>query len=304
MPDSVVTAVFIFSAVLILIALLGGKFKIFGSEISEPVSNPLLRLIAGAVGALLLVLVLDLQAPFGINIFGDRQAAPQPKPPNPEFPSIHLPFIEPTEEISWSNSARELGGNVGQDFQFKCPEGGAIGRVYGTDIYTSSSSVCSAAVHAGIINAKDGGKVTIRSLGTQDFFNGTTRNGVQSLRYGQYSGSFTFLDARNRKPIAVEQVQIIAWNDTAAGIRSRLDQEFEYMCPEGGSVSRVYGTDIYMSSSSICSAAVHAGVISARDGGRIKIQILGPQEFFNGVERNGVSSIKYGKYGSSFIFIE
>ena len=205
-------------------------------------------------------------------------------------------------EISWSNSARNLEGNVGQDFKFKCPEGGTIGRVYGTDIYTSGSSVCSAAVHAGIISAKDGGKVTIRSLGAQDFFNGTTRNGVQSLRYGQYRGSFTFLDAR--KPIAVEQIQIITWNDNASGIRSRLDQEFEYMCPEGGNISRVYGTDIYTSGSSICGAAVHAGVINARDGGRVKIQILGLQEFFNGTERNGVSSLKYGQYGSSFIFIE
>lgn len=299
MPDSVVIAVFIFGAVLILIALSGGKFEIFGSKISESVSNPLLRLIAGAIGTFLLVIALDLQAPFSLNIFGDKQSVSQPEQPNSEAFGINIPFVQPTEEISWGDSARNIEGNVGQDFKFECSEGGTIGRVYGTDIYTSGSSICSAAVHAGIISAKGGGKVTIRSLGTQDFFNGTTRNGVQSLPYGPYSGSFTFLDGR--KPIAVEQVQIIAWNDTASGIRARLNQEFEYMCPEGGEISRVYGSDIYTSGSSICSAAVHAGVINARDGGRVKIQILGPQEFFNGTERNGVSSIKYGQYDSSFI---
>ena len=108
----------------------------------------------------------------------------------------------------------------------------------------------------------------------------------------------------SRKPIAVEQIQIIAWNENASKIRARLDQAFEYSCPEAGTISRVYGTDIYTSGSSICSAAVHAGIINARDGGRVKIQILGPQDFFNGTERNGVNSLKYGKYDSSFIFIE
>ena len=126
--------------------------------------------------------------------------------------------------------------------------------------------------------------------------------GWRVLGYGQYGGSFTFLD--NRKPIAIEQIQIIAWNDSASRVRSRLGQDFEYMCPEGGTISRVYGTDIYTSSSSICSAGVHAGVINARDGGRVRIQILGAQEFFNGTERNGVSTLKYGNYGTSFIFIE
>ena len=91
MPDSLVIAVFIFGAVLILIALSGGKFKIFGSEVSESVSNPLLRIIAGTVGALLLVLALDLQAPFGINIFGSSPSAPQS---NSDASSISLPFTE------------------------------------------------------------------------------------------------------------------------------------------------------------------------------------------------------------------
>ncbi|MGF1523726.1 MAG: LCCL domain-containing protein [Leptolyngbyaceae cyanobacterium] len=302
MPHSLVIAVFVFGAVLILLALSGGKFKIFGSEISESVSNPLLRIIAGVVGTFLLVLALDLQAPFGINIFGGEQPAPQSQQPNPDSPGINLPFVEQTEEISWRDSARDLAGSVGQDFKFKCPEGGTISRVYGTDIYTSSSSVCSAAVHAGLIDTKSGGNIKIRSLGAQSFFNGTTRNGVQSQGYGQYDGSFTFLDGRS--PIATEQIQLISWNDSASGVRARLEQEFEYMCPEGGNISRVYGTDIYTSTSSICSAAVHAGVINARDGGRVKIQILGPQKFFNGTERNGISSLKYGEYNSAFLFIE
>lgn len=301
MPDSIANAAFIFSAILILIALLGGKFKIFGSEISDTVSNPLLRFVAFAIGSFLLVLVLDIQAPFG-NILGGKASSPPVAQPDSDSPSFTIPFVEPVEEISWSDTARQFSANVDQDFRLRCPEGGTIGNIYGTDIYTSGSSICSAAVHAGIINAKDGGIVKIRSLGSQDFFNGTARNGVTSGRYGSDGGSFTFIDSR--RPIATEQIQILEWSDTASNIRGRLDQDFEYRCPENGDIARVYGTDIYTSSSSICSAAVHSGVISARDGGNVKIQVLGPQAFFNGTDRNGVVSQKYREYGSSFVFIE
>ncbi len=301
MPDSIANAVFIFSAILILIALLGGKFKIFGSEISETVSNPLLRFVAFAIGSFLLVLVLDIQMPFG-NIFGDKASNLPVTQPDSESPGFSIPFVEPVEEIEWSDTAREFTGNVDQDFKLRCPEGGTIVTVYGTDIYTAGSSVCSAAVHAGIINAKEGGTVKIRSLGSQDFFNGTARNGVTSRRYGSYDGSFTFLDPR--KPITTEQIQILEWSDTASNIRGRLDQDFEYRCPENGNIERVYGTDVYTSLSSICTAAVHAGLISAREGGNVKIQIVGPQKFFNGTDRNGVVSGKYGEYGSGFVFVE
>lgn len=302
MPDSIATAAFIFSAVLILIALLGGKFKIFGSEISESVSNPFIRFIAFTIGTFLLVLVLDIQAPFGLDIIGTSADTQQDERNEPAETGFSLPFRDPIEEINWDDTASAIKGNVDQDFRFRCPEGGTINRVYGTDIYTADSSICSAAVHAGVITAKDGGKVTVRVLGSQSFFNGVLRNGVTSRRYGNYDSSYTFIEAR--QPLAVEQTQILSWDDTAANISGRLDQDFEFMCPENGTIGRVTGTDIYTTGSSICSAAVHAGVISARDGGRIKLQILGPQDFFNGTDRNGITSRKYGDYDSSFVFIE
>lgn len=298
---SIVTALFIFSAVLILIALLGGSFKIFGSEIPG-VSNPGIRFLAFFIGAFLLALVLDIQAPFGLNIFGDKAPTTQVNQPKSESPGLSFPFGAPIEEISWRDSASSVSANVGQDFKYKCPESGTISQIYGTDIYTSGSSICSAAVHAGIIGAKNGGNVKIRSLGPQDFFNAAIRNEVSSRRYGPYSGSFTLFDSG--KPLATEQVQVLAWSDTATNVKANLGQDFEYVCPENGTIGRVTGTDIYGPGSSICSSAVHAGIISAREGGNVKIQILGPQEFFNGTDRNAVVSAKYGAYGSSFTFID
>ena len=302
MPDSIATAAFIFSAVLILIALLGGKFKIFGSEISESVSNPFIRFIAFAIGAFLLVLVLEIQAPFGLDLFGTPTATQQNGRSDSVGTGLSIPFREPIEEIGWNDTASAIRGNVDQDFRFRCPEGGTINTIYGTDIYTSGSSICSAAVHAGVITAKDGGKVTVRVLGSQDFFNGVLRNGVTSRRYGNYGSSYTFVEAR--KPLATEQIQILSWGDSASNIRGRLGQDFEFICPENGTIDSVTGTDIYTTSSSICSAAVHAGAISARDGGKVSLQILGSQDFFNGTERNGVASRRYGDYNSSFVFIE
>ncbi|MGF1604210.1 MAG: LCCL domain-containing protein [Thermosynechococcaceae cyanobacterium] len=105
-------------------------------------------------------------------------------------------------------------------------------------------------------------------------------------------------------PVADQQVQIIDWNDTARDLDGKLDQEFIYQCPAKGTIYKVWGTDIYTSSSSICSAAVHAGSISAKDGGEVQIKIRPGQEFYNGSARNGVTSDRFSRYRWSFQIIQ
>ena len=56
MPDNLRIGVFAFGGVLTLIALLGGNFKLFGTEVSSSVSNPILRFVALVLGALLVAL--------------------------------------------------------------------------------------------------------------------------------------------------------------------------------------------------------------------------------------------------------
>ncbi len=41
---------------------------------------------------------------------------------------------------------------------------------------------------------QDGGRVAIRIRLGAEFYNGTTRNGITSKRYGSYSGSFMFIN--------------------------------------------------------------------------------------------------------------
>jgi hypothetical protein len=55
MPDNLKIAAFVFGAILVLIAFLGGNFKVFGAEIAPSVPHPVLRFVAGFLGAILLV---------------------------------------------------------------------------------------------------------------------------------------------------------------------------------------------------------------------------------------------------------
>ncbi len=73
------------------------------------------------------------------------------------------------------------------------PEAMKAGAVWGTDLYTDDSSVCRAAVHAGVITAS-GGKVTVYPYVGQDSYNGSERSGVYWSDYGAFPGSFGFND--------------------------------------------------------------------------------------------------------------
>jgi hypothetical protein len=58
------------------------------------------------------------------------------------------------------------------------------------------------------------------------------------------------------------------WSAHAGSLRDRIGERFTFVCPPNGTLSlRVWGTDVYTYDSSICSAAVHAGVITVAGGG-------------------------------------
>ena len=75
---------------------------------------------------------------------------------------------------------------------YACSPGGEFGTVWGTDVYTDDSSICTAGVHAGKITREQGGVVIVRVKPGQPVYVGTTRNGVTSSDYGEWSGSFVF----------------------------------------------------------------------------------------------------------------
>lgn len=70
-----------------------------------------------------------------------------------------------------------------------CPAGCDLGSVWGTDIYTDDSSICTAAVHSGAITL-DGGLIRVEYTEGQESYEGTERNGVRTSDWGSWGGSF------------------------------------------------------------------------------------------------------------------
>ncbi len=79
-----------------------------------------------------------------------------------------------------------------EDFRVRCAPNGRFHPVAGSGPYEVSSSVCTAAVHAGVITREQGGMVTIRMVDTGGPMDGSTANGVTTEPTGNPRGFFDF----------------------------------------------------------------------------------------------------------------
>jgi hypothetical protein len=78
-----------------------------------------------------------------------------------------------------------------------CPQNVSITTVWGEpSSYTDDSDICTAAVHAGIIAAAAGGLISVTPRPGQDSYQGSTANGVTTLPYGSWTGSYTIAEAK------------------------------------------------------------------------------------------------------------
>lgn len=118
-----------------------------------------------------------------------------PLPWAPALASGALAPAPAVHEIDWRSSPLDLNlrGFNGERFRFYCSPGKPLpGQVIGSGPYTDGSSICAAAVHAGVIRAASGGFVTIELRPGRTRYTGSLRNYVQSEAYEPYwSGSFT-----------------------------------------------------------------------------------------------------------------
>jgi hypothetical protein len=101
---------------------------------------------------------------------------------------------EEAPDVEWGTNASQYRGQDGLRVAFDCPpnETGATHTVWGTDTYTDDTSVCMAAVHAGLITPEEGGRVVIEIAPGEESYTGSEANGVTSLDYGAWDGSYTF----------------------------------------------------------------------------------------------------------------
>ncbi|NXP52379.1 VITRN protein, partial [Heliornis fulica] len=96
----------------------------------------------------------------------------------------------------------KAGKIINPEFIAKCPPGcqDVKYRVYGTDIYASFSSVCSAAIHSGIID-NTGGKILVQKVAGHSGYRGTFSNGIRSLSLPRWRESFLVSEGKPKKGV-------------------------------------------------------------------------------------------------------
>lgn len=103
---------------------------------------------------------------------------------------------EASAATTWTATAAEHRDEVGRVFTVVCPSGGQIAEVWGTDLYTDDSSICTAAAHAGLITLEDGGEVTFEIRGGASGYRGSFRNGITTGELGAWENAFAFVKTK------------------------------------------------------------------------------------------------------------
>lgn len=204
----------------------------------------------------------------------------------------------------WSADARQWRGNNYTRYVYGCPPGGGPQTVWGSGVYTDDSSVCTAAVHAGVIGFTRGGTVTIEIRPGQSSYTASTRNSVTTRDYGAWGGSFVVIGGRTT--VCGPSHACIGgggWTADARHLRSRIGERFTFTCPPGGPARTVWGTGLYTDDSSACTAGVHAGKISLARGGTVLVEMRPGQPSYSGSTRNGITSRSYGTWPGSFFVV-
>ena len=167
------------------------------------------------------------------------------------------------------------------------------GEVWGTDVYTSDSSICRAALHAGVV-PRLGGPVTVVPESGRSAYPGTTRLGIASYNFGPYESSFrfggqalAFVPPASAAPVAAQQCpdDFVAFQDDPAPLVC--------LCPvEAMRRGSLWGTDVYTADSSICQAALHAGLLT-RLGGQVSVTGEPGRRSYAGTTRNGQTFVQF-----------
>src|SRR5437588_1896847 len=130
-------------------------------------------------------------------------------------PSTSVPPASVTSgtPTTWEAKATSLNGAVGQTFTLACSPGGTAHSVWGSDVYTADSSVCTAAVHSGLITFQQGGTVTIELRPGRSIYGASERNGVTTSDFGAWQSSFVFKTPNTEEIVrAAEEQTPVLWS--------------------------------------------------------------------------------------------
>lgn len=175
----------------------------------------------------------------------------------------------------------------------QCPAPATTGTVWGTYYYTDDSRLCSAAVHAGAIPAS-GGAISVRAAPGRDYYTASSANGIASNSYGRWARSIVF-DRVQSAEAALGNIPICGGTFDGHGGAAGPPVCRCLTIPSGS----IWGSGPYTSDSSICRAALHAGVISG-SGGVVRVMAAPGQKEYRGSTANGVTTSGWGSYPRSF----
>ena len=142
-------------------------------------------------------------------------------------------------EIGWKSRLSSMGlnkaENIGKTYDFYCqpaPEKLNHAPIWGTNIYTSNSGICSTAVHSGMISPA-GGMISIEVLEGQEFYTGSVKHEITSEDHISTNFSFTFvgepvaidvpkqLNQSQRRPSTIERVMV---NSVQHGLERSIEK--------------------------------------------------------------------------------
>uniref|UniRef100_A0A8C6SX00 Cysteine-rich secretory protein LCCL domain containing 2 n=1 Tax=Neogobius melanostomus TaxID=47308 RepID=A0A8C6SX00_9GOBI len=172
--------------------------------------------------------------------------------------------------------------------RFKCPANclNKKGKVYGTIFMI----ICRAALNFGVID-NNGGLIDVTRMDKFPFFVKSTKNGVETLSKYKPGNAFVVAKVQELSADCYTTVAEICPYKKPNSHCPRISCPAE--CKNQPSYwSPVIGNTIYADNSSICKAAIHAGVIRP-DGGVVDILSLNKRKNYIGVLKNGIQSERY-----------
>lgn len=199
-------------------------------------------------------------------------------------------------EAGCSFTGVDIKGEPGSLHQVVCPAGcDKETYVIGTDVYKGNSSVCVAAMHAGAIPAS-GGQATVMLESGRPAYRGSKRNGIMTHDDGAWRASFRFEGvptAPPPAPVAKAPVLVEAGcTFESKDLKGDPGTVFRVTCPAGCNANKpmIWGSDPYSGHSSVCVAAIHAGLATDDAGGAFMLTIDEGKPAYRGSKRNGVES--------------
>ena len=91
--------------------------------------------------------------------------------------------------LTCDQNAQSLLGDPGDSFHAICPPGCTQSTIWGTDVYTDDSAICTAAIHSGVLDT-GGGQVIVTIERGHNAYPSLWRNNIQSQNWRIWHRSF------------------------------------------------------------------------------------------------------------------